>query len=705
MLKKVLAFFPVFILFAFSGLFVFVSPSSSVVFEAQPQPLTNEQKQDLLWSEIKSELRNRYTYLDFDDGWNLLLTPAKDDTQYEKKGSKLGQKVKNALLSLFADTKGKGEVASEYLIAKQKHFVQLQNSKWGSLVDEGVGEHPDALLNPEYAYLAKSPISIKVLGVAETKKVSLEPLFLAVKRFGVLKTWEEFAKIKIPGFREIIWDFTFLSLVMESDINAAFLAADGENKSKLNSLWTGIKTELQKPNYVYLVKTPIPINNKNYDLKLLFEAAQSSFAGNGYDLDLAAKMQLQDLVNGDIDAQKLKDALAATDAKNKTELNNLWTAIKSELKKPEYAHLSKTPIPINNKNYDLKHLFEVAHDFTGNGYDLDLAAKMQLQDLVNPGIDAQKLKDALDVKNNENLNTLWSGIKDELKKPEYAYLSKTLINISGTDYNLELLFTAAKDDTQYQNKGSQLPDPAKDKLQELVNDIVTAQNVKDALDVKNNENLNTIWSDIKDELKKLEYAHLTKTPITVGRKDYNLGFLFAAAKDDTQYEKKGSELSAAAKNKLQSLVSAGVQHQIFKTSLTKANIQNNQKLDNLWTQLKKILNQPEFDKWKDTSIKIKNKSYDLKLLFVAAKEKADVKGSALSLDAKLQLQELLNDQVNSKMIENQLLALDQTEAEKNKQAKEKQQSQGLTIGLATGGGVLVAAGLGGFLYWFFKIRK
>ena len=57
------------------------------------------------------------------------------------------------------------------------------------------------------------------------------------------------------------------------------------------------------------------------------------------------------------------------------------------------------------------------------------------------------------------------------------------------------------------------------------------------------------------------------------------------------------------------------------------------------------------------------------------------------------------------MVENQLLALNQAEAEKNKQAKEKQQSQDLTIGLATGGGVLVAAGVGGFLYWFFKIRK
>ena len=100
-------------------------------------------------------------------------------------------------------------------------------------------------------------------------------------------------------------------------------------------------------------------------------------------------------------------------------------------------------------------------------------------------------------------------------------------------------------------------------------------------------------------------------------------------------------------------------------------------------------------------------------MFTNTKEKAEPLTSAFSLDAKLQLQELVNDQVTSKMVENQLLALNQaeaaknkqTEAAKNKQAKEKQQSQGLTIGLATGGSVLFVAGVGGFLYWFFKVRK
>ena len=523
MLKKVFAVFPVFIFFAFLGLFVFASPSSPVVFEAQPQPLSNEQKQDFTWGQIKSELRNRYTYLDFDDGWNFLFTAAKDDTQYEKKGSELGQKFKDPLLNLFDGVKRYG--ASEFFITKKRHFAKQQNTKWSYLVNASVGENQDALLNPQYAYLAKTPISIE-----KGEKVyerSLEPLFIVAKRFGVLKTWEEFVKIKIPGFREIIWDFTFLFFVKETDINAAFAAADAKNKPKLNNLWTAIKDELKKPEYVYLVKTPILINDKNYDLEPLFKVTQSGFAGNGYDLDLAVKMQLQDLVNAGIDHQTFKNSLATANIQNNQKIDNFW----EELKKTKHANLARLPVKINinNKSYDLAKIFSIITQFNGKGSQLPLEPRTELQNLINAGITPQQLGDVLK----------------------------------------------------------------------------------------------------------------------------------------------------------QMLVS----------------------LDNLWNQLKKVFNQPEFDKWKDTSIKIKNKSYDLKLLFVAAKEKAGVKGFDLSLDVKLQLQELLNDQVTSKMVENQLLALNQAEAEKNKQAKEKQQSQDLTIGLATGGGVLFLAGVGGFLYWFFKIRK
>ena len=483
-----------------------------------------------------------------------------------------------------------------------------------------------------------------------------------------------------------------------------------EKRREINQLWSGIRNKIKKSNYYFLTKVPIKIPalvGKLYVLGPLYKAAQTELATFGSSLTTeGAREKLLELVDAGLDSARVNSALSHEEEFGfVTHLRKLWIFFIQELVKPKHAHLTKNPFSIKKKGEEvykgsLEPLFNAARNQAGDSWNkLPTSAKDLLVSLVAAQAWNVYLIPALA---NTALDLLWSEIKSELKT-KYSHLSKTLIKIDWTDYDLKLLFAAAKDDIQYRKEGSELSAQAKDKLQELVNAVVIPQKLKDALDAKNNEKLDAFWSEIKSELKKPEYTHLSKTPILVKGNNYNLEPLFVAVKNE--YRVLGSQLSDSAKNKLQSLVSADVQHQIFKTSLTKANIQNNQKLDNLWTQLKKILNQPEFDKWKDTSIKIKNKSYDLKLLFAAANDKTNVKDSTFSLDAKLQLQELLNDQVTSKMVENQLLVLNQAEAEKNKQAKEKQQSQGLTIGLATGGGVLVAAGLGGFLYWFFKIRK
>ncbi len=309
MLKKVLAVFPVFIFFAFSGFFVFASSSSPVVFQDQPQGLTDGQKQDRTWKWVKSELRNRYTYLDFGSDWKPLFAAAKDDTQYRKEGSELGEEVKKQLLFLATKIKDKAEVLDD-LSELKTPFLRHQKFKWNSLVDGSVDEHHIyALLNPQYAYLAKTPISIKKEG--KEYQGILEPLFIAAKKFGVLKTWEEFAEIKIPGFREIIWDFRFLSSVDESDVNAAFKAADGENKPKLNNLWTGIKNELKKPEFDKWKDTSIKIKNKNYDLSFLFAAANDKTNVKGSDLPLDTKLKLQELVNDQVTSKMVENQLLA----------------------------------------------------------------------------------------------------------------------------------------------------------------------------------------------------------------------------------------------------------------------------------------------------------------------------------------------------------------------------------------------------------
>ena len=479
-----------------------------------------------------------------------------------------------------------------------------------------------------------------------------------------------------------------------------------EKRREINQLWSGIRNKIKNSNYYFLTKVPIKIPalvGKLYVLGPLYKTAQTELATSGSSLTTeGAREKLLELVDAGLDSARVNSALSHEEEFGfVTHLRKLWIFFIQELVKPKHAHLTKNPFSIKKKGEEvykgsLEPLFNAARNQAGDSWNkLPTSAKDLLVSLVAAQAWNVYLIPALA---NTVLDLLWSEIKSELKT-KYSHLSKTLIKIDETDYDLEPLFAAAKDDTQYAKEGSELPAQAKDKLQELVNAVVIPQKLKDALDVKNNEKLDAFWSEIKSELKKPDYAYLVKTPILVNGNNYNLEPLFVAVKNE--YGVLGSQLSDSAKNKLQSLVSAGIDHQVFKTSLTKA---NNQKLDHLWNQLKKVFNQPEFSKWKDTSIKIKNKIYDLKLLFTA-KDKVTVKGSALPLDTKLKLQKLLNDQVTSKMVENQLLALNQVEAEKNKQAKEKQQSQDLTIGLATGGSVLVAAGLGGFLYWFFKIRK
>ena len=520
---------------------------------------------------------------------------------------------------------------------------------------------------------------------------------------------------KVFTFFPVFIFFAFSVLFVFASPSSSVVFSSGDSAStnlaaekivKIDQLWSGIKNEIKKPVYYFLTKIPIKIPvrvGKFYDLGPLYKAAQNELATSGSSLETeGAREKLLELVNAGLDSATVNSALSHENEGRTgfpTLLRWLWNlSFILELISPKYTHLIRVPIIIKGSSYDFEPFYNAVrnqgdtekkwHELPNSAKDLLISlevAKVERRDL-NPAL----AKTALDL--------LWSEIKSELKT-KYAYLSKVPIGIDETDYDLEPLFAAAKNDAQYEKKGSELSVQAKDKLQELVNDVVIPQKFKDALDVKNNEKLDAFWSKIKSEMKKPDYAYLVKTPILVNGNNYNLEPLFVAVKNE--YGVLGSQLSDSAKNKLQSLVSADVQRQIFKTSLVTI---NNQKLDNLWNQLKKVFNQTEFSKWKNTSIKIENKSYDLKLLFTA-NDKTTVKGSALPLDTKLKLQELLNDQVTSKMVENQLLALNQAEAEKNKQAKEKQQSQDLTIGLATGGGVLVAAGLSGFLYWFFRIRK
>ena len=500
-----------------------------------------------------------------------------------------------------------------------------------------------------------------------------------------------------------------------SDFKNALVSYREKTDQKMQKFWEEIRTVLNKPEVPELIQEGWDLLvgkaflssreiNPLLNLAKLAPNAELNVENEEHrEVKIKVKRSLLLWINHEIKHENFKTAWDKLPDQVK-KAKELWEGIKSELVQDKYAYLGKKVrhfIWVQNKESqyisspDLSASRFIAKS---NLVDLDLSEQQQGTDSELYQLSQVKFRLQFLAANEVELENFLTALEKyqelndilvKLKQPQYRHLVETSILIDDLEINV--------------GKINSEPLLREKTLQDLYQEGITAQKFKDALDVKNNEKLDAFWSEIKSELKKPDYAYLVKTPILINGNNYNLEPLFVAVKNE--YRVLGSQLSDSAKNKLQSLVSADFQHPIFKSSLTTANTQNNQKLDDLWTQLKKILNQPEFSKWKDTSIKIKNKNYDLKLLFAAAKEKGDVKGSAFSLDAKLKLQQLLNDQVTSKMVENQLLALNQAEAEKNQQAKEKQQRQDLTIGLATGGSVLVAAGLGGFLYWFFKIRK
>ena len=422
--------------------------------------------------------------------------------------------------------------------------------------------------------------------------------------------------------------FVFVSssspVVFSSEL-ASSVQLTAEKRREINQLWSGIKDEIKKPDYYFLIEIPIKIptqGGKFYDLGPLYKATQTELAESGSSLTTeGAREKLLELVNAGVNSARVNSVFTYEWTFGfYSVLRSLWDlTFIHELVKPKYAHLVKNPISIKKEGEEpykvsLEPLFFAARNQGDKKpwYELPTSAKDLLIRLADAGVRLEYFHPAL---TKTALDLLWSEIKSELKT-KYAHLSKTNIEIDGKDYKLEPLFTAAKDDTQYEKKGSELPVQAKKKLQELVDAVVIPQKFKDTLA---KTALDLLWSEIKSEMKKPEYVYLVKTPILVNGNNYDLEPLFVAVKNE--YGVLGSQLSDPAKNKLQSLVSTGIDHQAFKNSLATANIHNNQKLDDLWTQLKKILNQPEFSKWKDTSIKIKNKIYDLKLLFVAAKEK------------------------------------------------------------------------------------
>ena len=246
----------------------------------------------------------------------------------------------------------------------------------------------------------------------------------------------------------------------------------------------------------------------------------------------------------------------------------------------------------------------------------------------------------------------------------------------------------------YQNKAKI------DKLKELgffLGDDVFGNKVRDKIRVKIREKLNQYKEKIQSSLD-----HLTKKSIfqvTFNGKNYTLDYLL----EESSLSEKASVLQGFAGDEL-------------------LNLAKEVSADNFNQRFYKLIIQRVLEAFAKNNIfqfEVNNVVYDISDLI--SKENLFKPTLELQEEAKNQLFSLYSASFTEQQLnihlenvlelrkiqkrkkEQRKKPIEEEQARKN--SEKKQQSKNLSVGLATGGGVLVAAGVGGFLYWFFRIRK
>ena len=119
----------------------------------------------------------------------------------------------------------------------------------------------------------------------------------------------------------------------------------------------------------------------------------------------------------------------------------------------------------------------------------------------------------------------------------------------------------------------------------LVNAKATPEqfvNTLKELKQKSEEELNTLWEGIKDELKKFRsgYIHLLKKMKIKNIVFYDLWPIFATAFDENKHKQKVSEFDLETKAALQNLVNEGIDSQAFIYALTKEQKDESNEINN-----------------------------------------------------------------------------------------------------------------------------
>ena len=490
--------------------------------------------------------------------------------------------------------------------------------------------------------------------------------------------------------------------ITPDQVGSALNTANIANNEKLDDLWTALQHETNLGGYTGFNPgdNDFPIDGDPYRIHLLINNIQENIAGRALTPE-QGKDQLQALVNSRITAPQVSSALDTANTANNDKLDALWSGLKTAL--ADYAgYIPTSPIDISDKQYTINLLITNKELPSTDGKDLNTAqGKTQLQALVNGGItDANVVRTALDDANNTKLDTLWTELKANSGLGNYTGFNPgdNDFPIANNPYRIHLLITNKELGTAGNALTTQ---QGKDQLQALVNAGVSASQVRSALNTANDGALVSLWTTLKTALA--DYAgYIPTSPIDIGDKQYTINLLITNKELDVV----GNSLTPEqGKDQLQKLVNGGITDaNAVRTALNTA---NNQKLDDLWTEILALFKRREYDPETDVLI-VKDKTYTFKILPFLTQERLSQKdsGSALEDDAKTELQALVNDGITVQDIETYWNSVQKQKTNEKKQADTKEKSdQSLAIGLGTAGGVVALAGAGGFAYWFLKIRK
>ena len=429
--------------------------------------------------------------------------------------------------------------------------------------------------------------------------------------------------------------------IADHELANAFVARENEI---FNRKWNNFKSNLQ--NYSGFKFDSVKINSKTYTLtdlwiQLFKRAVNTSLFGSD------AKNQLQKLINDNVSISSVRNTLNIL---NNQKLDTLWIALRKDENLGNYnGYIPPQPINIDDAQYSLN-LLLINKETTDAGSILGVSIKKQLQALVNGGVtDAKIVRTALDqfnVLNNRKLNILWFVVQPFLIN--YRNLVPTWITFNSRSYNISKLFAQKNHD---RNRGFTISDSgdpsARSQLQALVNaGMTTATQMQAVLIEIINEIIKSYWSDF--QLKSQNYAGYQFDTITIANKSYIISALWT----------KNNNFSFSALTQLQVLVENGITWEQIKTELDKL---NNQKLDTLWSDLKRSLTDYDGSNPGNLDIIVDNRLYKLNLL-VTNKE-SPTPGHALDPATKVQLQALVNGGVTN--ANNVKIALNQFNASNN----------------------------------------